>query len=46
MLLGTLLASLLGNMLTGKTFIQASDGYIRGCKETKSPEGQGTIRVG
>ena len=42
MLLGTLEASLLGNMLTGKEMIRA--GY--GNKDPRSKEGKGMLRAG
>ena len=35
MLLGTLGASLLGNLLTGKGIIRAGDGIVRACEGSK-----------
>ena len=34
MLLGTIGASLVGNLLTGKSAIRAGEGAIRACEET------------
>ena len=46
MLLGTLGANLLRNMLLDKGFFQADNGFIRAREETTSPYGKASIRAG